>query len=73
MSAASRWKLSPGAVAALVSLVIVTASVLLVRLAFSAYHEERDHAEFLFDCCHHQTPEECENVWLSQYAVRPDE
>lgn len=45
---------------------------LLARLAFSAWREERDHAEFLFDCCHHQTPEECENVWLSQYAVRPD-
>lgn len=47
--------------------------VAFARLSLSAWHEERDHAAFLFDCCHGQSPEHCENVWLSQYAVSPDE
>lgn len=56
---------------AAVLLGLLVGNALLVRLAFSAWREEREHAEFLYDCCHHQTPKECENDWLAQYASKP--
>jgi hypothetical protein len=49
-------------------LAVFALNVYVIRAVFRAYCEEKEHAEFLFDCTHAQRPEECENVWLSQYA-----
>lgn len=55
-----------------VSLVALFAlNVYVVRSLFRAYCEEKEHAAFLYDCTHAQRPNECENIWLAQYAQTP--
>lgn len=57
-----------GKLAVLLVVLVVLVDAFVIRSVFRAYCEEKEHAEFLFDCTHAQRPEECENVWLSQYA-----
>jgi hypothetical protein len=47
-------------------LAVFALNVYVIRAVFRAYCEEKEHAEFLFDCTHAQRPEECENVWTRE-------
>lgn len=51
---------------------VTASSLYCAHWAYTQWQEERDHSGFLYDCTHAQRPAECENVWLSQYAVHSE-
>jgi hypothetical protein len=56
------------------AIAIVVGNLMLTAIGlhftFQAYCEEKEHAEFLFDCTHMQRPDVCENQWLAYEAQR---